>query len=362
MALAPCKKPGSRRRQPTFLLSIRIMLLFLSTSADCKSMIGINYGRVADNLPSPTQVVTLIQQLKIGRVKIYDADPQVLTALANTGLQVVVMVKNQEVEGVGSSEATADDWVQKNVLAWHPAVNIITVAVGNEILSDFTIQRIWPRLVPAIKNIHSALNRYKRLSHVKVTTALSIDCLEISYPPSNGTFRNDIATPVIALLLQFLTETKAPFFINVYPYFAWASNPQQISLNYALFVSDTVVVEDGSLGYTNMLDAQLDALLAAMARLGFEKVKLWISETGWPTKGDADELGASIPNAALYNNRLVNWALGDTKGTPRLPGEAIPTFIFALFNENLKPGPSTERNWGLLYPNGTFVYAFDLTI
>ena len=49
------------------------------------------------------------------------------------------------------------------------------------------------------------------------------------------------------------------------------------------------------------------------------------------------------------------------QGTPLRPGTAIDTYIFALFNENLKPGPGTERHWGLLYPNGTHVYDIDLT-
>lgn len=43
------------------------------------------------------------------------------------------------------------------------------------------------------------------------------------------------------------------------------------------------------------------------------------------------------------------------------PGVFIPAFVFSLFNEDLKPGPGTERHWGLLYPNGTAVYSIDMT-
>lgn len=39
----------------------------------------------------------------------------------------------------------------------------------------------------------------------------------------------------------------------------------------------------------------------------------------------------------------------------------IPTFIFSLYNENLKRGPGTERHWGLLDNGGRPVYGIDLT-
>jgi hypothetical protein len=39
----------------------------------------------------------------------------------------------------------------------------------------------------------------------------------------------------------------------------------------------------------------------------------------------------------------------------------MPSFVFALFNEDLKGGPGTERHWGLFYPNGSAVYEADLT-
>jgi hypothetical protein len=179
-----------------------------------------------------------------------------------------------------------------------------------------------------------------------------------------------------------LSETHSYFYINAYPYFAWAGDPAQIPLEYALFELDSSssssssstastssvtaagVVLDGHLKYYNMLDAQLDAVNAAMEQLGYGDVRVAISETGWPTAGDPGQLGCNIPNAANYNRRLVTKMLSTSSsvlGTPSRPGIFIPTFIFALFNEDLKPGPGTERHWGLLYPNGTNVYSIDMT-
>ncbi|KAL5708897.1 hypothetical protein ACHQM5_019644 [Ranunculus cassubicifolius] len=42
------------------------------------------------------------------------------------------------------------------------------------------------------------------------------------------------------------------------------------------------------------------------------------------------------------------------------PDVPIDVFVFALFNEDLKPGPASERNYCLFYPNGQSVYDIGL--
>lgn len=39
----------------------------------------------------------------------------------------------------------------------------------------------------------------------------------------------------------------------------------------------------------------------------------------------------------------------------------MDVYLFALFNENQKPGPTSERNYGLFYPNQQKVYNIPLT-
>lgn len=80
-----------------------------------------------------------------------------------------------------------------------------------------------------------------------------------------------------------------------------------------------------------------------------------MAETGWPYKGDAGEVGATIENAAAYNGNLVKH-LKTMVGTPLMPGKSVDTYIFALYDEDLKPGPTSERSFGLFRPDSTMIY------
>ncbi|RXI00682.1 hypothetical protein DVH24_000916 [Malus domestica] len=65
--------------------------------------VGVNYGQLDNNLPPSSQLVKLIQSLKAKRVKLYDANPKILTALRNTGLQVFIMVPNELINNISSN-------------------------------------------------------------------------------------------------------------------------------------------------------------------------------------------------------------------------------------------------------------------
>lgn len=107
--------------------------------------------------------------------------------------------------------------------------------------------------------------------------------------------------------------------------------------------------------YDNMLFAQIDAIYSAMEALGHSDITVRISETGWPSQGDPDEAGANPENARLYNGNLLQ-RIEQKQGTPGRPDVPLDVFVFALFNENQKPGPTSERNYGLYYPDGRPVY------
>ncbi|KAH9318087.1 hypothetical protein KI387_019856 [Taxus chinensis] len=350
---------------PSFAFCWLLLAFFGVVSDVCYAKnftIGVNYGQLGNNLPSPQEVIPMIQKMNAGMVKIYDTNPEILKALSHTGIKVSVMVRNEDIANVSANQSYANSWVKHNVVYFYPGTRIITVLVGNEILSDYSHNQTWYQLVPAMRKIRQALLKYN-LHHIRVGTPSAMDVLNTSFPPSSGVFRNDIAETVMKPMLKFLNRTKSSFFIDVYPYFAWSSNPNDIVLEYANFGDqETNYTDPNGLVYTNLLDQQLDALIAAISKLGFEDTRLAIAETGWPNAGDLNQLGANIFNAAHYNRRLVRRMLADPPlGTPRRPNQYIPVFIFSVFNENQKGGPGTERHWGLLYPNGSSVYDIDLT-
>ncbi|KAA8535113.1 hypothetical protein F0562_030116 [Nyssa sinensis] len=81
---------------------------------------GINYGRIADNIPSPNKVVTLLRAAKIKNVRIYDADHSVLEAFRGTGLELVVGLPNDYLKDMSANADHALTWVKENVQAFLP--------------------------------------------------------------------------------------------------------------------------------------------------------------------------------------------------------------------------------------------------
>ena len=106
--------------------------------------------------------------------------------------------------------------------------------------------------------------------------------------------------------------------------------------------------------------AQVDAVYSAIkACSGVTNVPVIVTETGWPSFGDPNEPGAQQLNAQTYNSNLIKH-LVSRLGTPLQPHLPLEVYIFALFNENSKPGPSSERNYGLFKPDGSRAYDLGL--
>lgn len=308
--------------------------------------VGVCYGMVADNLPSPATVVQLYKSNNIGKLRLFDPNAAALTALEGSGIEVSLGTLDQDLQSIASSVAAAKTWFDTNVQPYITDVNITYLTAGNEVVPGDLAQFV----LPAIQNLQSVVNSYG-YSGLRVTTVVATDTLGTSYPPSASTF-SDAASATMVGIIEYLSSTGTPLMLNAYPYFAYASDPTDVRLDYAQFTATGPVVQDGPLSYSNLLDAIVDAYYWAMEKQGVTNVDLVISESGWPSAGNGAFTTPQL--AQTYNQNLVKRFLANT-GTPKRPNSSLGGFVFAMFNEDQKPA-GTEQNFGLFYPSGTPVY------
>ncbi|CAI0474615.1 unnamed protein product [Linum tenue] len=254
-------------------------------------------------------------------MRIYEPDQFTLQALKNTPIELALDVPNEVIPTLAGDPAAATAWVQTNVISYTPSVQFRYIVVGNEVMPTDPISQ---SVLPAMHNIQNALAQSPAAANVKVSTTIRVD-----------------------LLVQFLAANGAPLLANVYPYFAYIGSSGQVALDYAIFgTGGRVVVHDGVLGYQNLFHAMVDSVYAALEKAGAPNLQVVVSETGWPSAGND---GATPENAAAYYLGLTNGTV--TSGTPKRPGQPVETYLFAMFDENQKPGAASEQHFGLFTPD-----------
>lgn len=348
----------SPRSLSSWVIFVLVSAAMLYARIVNSASLGINYGQLGNNLPVPSEVIPLIQSIGAKRVKLFDANPLILRAFANTDIEIMVGLGNDVLLEMRDPQ-NALTWVKSNVQPYLPATKITGIMVGNEVLTLYNTD--WSNsLVLAMQSIYDALLGLGLHNNIKVTSAHAFSIMGFSYPPSAGAFKQDLMQ-YMPEILDFHVQTGSPFHVNMYPYFAYRSSPKEISLDYVLSQPNNGSVDPTTnLSYDNMLFAQIDAVYSALSLLGYKGVSVCVSETGWPSKGDDDEIGATLDNAAIYNSNLIKM-VAQNKATPLRPNSELDLYIFALFNENMKTGPTSERNFGLFQPDKLPVYTVRLT-
>ncbi|KAJ4789836.1 hypothetical protein LUZ62_041082 [Rhynchospora pubera] len=339
--------------------AIALLLLWLSISNNNASgaFVGINIGTGVSNLPPSSGIVSILQAKNITHVRLFNADHQMLTALAHTGIEVMVSVPNDQLLRVGQSRSDAADWVNKNVAAFVPSTNITSIAVGNEVLTALPNAALV--LIPALQFLQAALLAANLNSQVKISTPTSMDLIPKPFPPSTAQF-NSTWNQIMSQYLQFLKNTGSVFMLNAQPYYGYTNGRGIFPLEYALFRSvnpNTQNVDPNTDHvYTNMFDAMVDAAYYSMQALNVSGIPVVVTQTGWPWLGGSNEPDANVDNALAYNTNLIRHVLNNS-GTPNQPGVQVSTYIYELFNEDLHIGPLSEKNWGIVFPNGTTSYS-----
>ncbi|OVA04503.1 Glycoside hydrolase [Macleaya cordata] len=307
--------------------------------------VGVNYGMVSDNLPTPDKVIALYKSRQIQRLRLFDPNPDALKALEGSGIQVILGTRNEDLQKLATDPSYAKTWINTNVIPHVSTTSFRCISAGNEVIPGDLANYI----LPAIQNLDAALKAANLT--IPVSTAISMQAIGVSYPPSSGAFSNASA-PIMGPITTFLANHSYPLLANVYPYFAYAGNPKDISLDYTLFNTNEAVVQDGQLGYKNLFHAMVDSVYSALEKAGGPNVGIVVAETGWPSAGNGDV--ATVEHAQTYNNKLIA-QLAATPGTPKRPGQDLETYLFAMFNENLKPA-GVETNFGLYHHDMTEVY------
>ncbi|KAK9114318.1 hypothetical protein Syun_021115 [Stephania yunnanensis] len=293
------------------------------------SFVGVNYGTIADNLPSPADAVSLMKANGITVVRLFEPNHDRYEALRGTSIKVSLGVLNDDLPGLASASVSATSgWLETQIFPFVNDVSFAYITLGNEAIPGPKAQYVYT----AIQNMWKSLETFNFSSQILPTVVVPGGVLGVSYPPSQGAFADNVAH-IMTDVTKLVYSIGVPHMVNVYPYFALVSDPEHIGTPFALFTSTDPSFVDGELAYYNLYDAIVDAFLVAMARVvGADDVKIMVPESGWPSAGN--EPYTTIENAQTYNNNLKNRAL--SQGTPRRQSVLLDMFIFALFIEDMK--------------------------
>ncbi|XP_078430868.1 O-Glycosyl hydrolases family 17 protein [Wolffia australiana] len=324
--------------------------------------LGVNWGTQASHQLPPKTVVQMLKDNGFNRVKLFDADPVTMKALAGSGLEVMVAIPNKDLEFMTDYDG-AKSWVKRSVTRYlfDGGVDIRYVAVGNEPFLSSYKGSFLNTTFPALQNIQNALNEAKVGGKIKATVPLNADVYgPTAVVPSSGRFRDDIG-PLMGQIVDFLARNGAPFTVNIYPFLSLYAD-RNFPIDFAFFDGGAAPVVDGNIQYTNVLDANFDTLVAALAATGHGSMPVIIGEVGWPTDGD---MAARSDSAEKFYAGLLRQLAGGAKfATPARPGGAADeVYLFGLIDEDAKsiaPG-NFERHWGIFRYDGQPKFAMDLS-
>ncbi|XP_049359259.1 glucan endo-1,3-beta-glucosidase 6-like isoform X2 [Solanum verrucosum] len=285
-----------------------VALVFITMARRCLS-VGVNWGTMASHQLAAESVVKMLKENGFDKVKLFEADDKILSALIGSDIEVMLAIPNYMLQDMSTNPEMAASWIDANVstYAYTHGVKIRYVAVGNEPFLQTYNGTYLHSTFPALRNVQEAINHAGLGPEVKAVVPLNADIYyspDSNPVPSAGDFRPEIRDLAIQIV-QYLDSNDAPF-----------------------------------------------------VKAGFPNMKIIVGEVGWPTDGNKH---ANIENAKRFNQGLVQHALSG-EGTPARKGK-IDVYLFSLIDENTKsiaPG-NFERHWGIFEFDGQPKYELDLS-
>ncbi|KAF2600992.1 hypothetical protein F2Q68_00007581 [Brassica cretica] len=99
-----------------FFLSCIVLIFNYGLVTTAASNVGLNYGLLGDNLPPPSNVITLYKSIGITKVRIFDPNTEVLNALrGHRDIKVTVGVRDQDLAPLAASEDAVKAWFATNI-------------------------------------------------------------------------------------------------------------------------------------------------------------------------------------------------------------------------------------------------------
>jgi len=99
-----------------FVVGAVVALLLLPPPA-AAAPVGVNWGTMMSHPIHPSAVVEMLRANGVDRVKLFDADPWTVAALAGSGVQAMLAAPNDQVASLARDPRRARDWVRHNVTA-----------------------------------------------------------------------------------------------------------------------------------------------------------------------------------------------------------------------------------------------------
>ncbi|KAG2254286.1 hypothetical protein Bca52824_084422 [Brassica carinata] len=299
--------------------------------------IGVCFGQSGNNLPKPSDVVAMYKQYNIQRVRMYGPNPETLDALRGSYIELILDVPNGDLKRLADSQTEANTWIRDNVQMYND-VRFKYISVGNEVKPGDTAGN-GSILIEAIQNIDKALSEAGL--GIPVSTTTYMGAFTHTDLPSRGRFSNEYRNflqPVI-YISWYASDFLCSVLVFEHIFLRHSIKKSKFLLHIHCVIRATL---PNNLSYKNLFDANLDSVYAALDKSGGESLEVVVSESGWPTQGGP---GASVGNAETYINNLIQHV---KNGSPRRPGKAIETYIFAMFDENERA--NEDRYFGLFLP------------